>query len=57
LRLDGEVGTIEPGKRADLLVVAGDPLADITILRKREALALVMQNGVAAAGRLRSALL
>jgi imidazolonepropionase-like amidohydrolase len=23
--LDGELGTIEPGKRADLVVVAGDP--------------------------------
>ena len=26
LRLDGELGSIEPGKRADVVVVAGDPL-------------------------------
>ena len=29
LGVEGEVGTIEPGKLADLLVVAGDPLADL----------------------------
>lgn len=56
MRIDGEVGTIAAGKRADLLVVDGDPLTDITMLRRRESLALVMQNGMAAAGRLRSAL-
>ncbi len=31
--LANEVGTIEPGKRADLIVVDGDPLADIRALR------------------------
>ena len=56
MRIDGEVGTIQAGKRADLLVIDGDPLADISMLRRRESLALVMQNGVAAAGRLRAAL-
>ena len=56
MRIDGEVGTITVGKRADLLVVDGDPLTDITMLRRRESLALVMQNGVAAAGKLRAAL-
>ena len=56
MRIDGEVGTLTAGKRADLLVVDGDPLADISMLRRRESLALVMQNGVAAAGSLRAAL-
>jgi imidazolonepropionase-like amidohydrolase len=28
-RLEREVGTIEPGKTADLVAVAGDPLDDI----------------------------
>ena len=56
MRIDGEVGTITVGKRADLLVVDGDPLTDIAMLRRRESLALVMQNGVAAAGKLRAAL-
>ena len=30
--LDG-VGTVEPGKTADLLIVEGDPLEDISILQ------------------------
>jgi imidazolonepropionase-like amidohydrolase len=42
-RVDGEVGTLEPGKRADLIAVDGDPLADITALRR---VALVMKNGI-----------
>jgi imidazolonepropionase-like amidohydrolase len=28
-RLDGTVGTLQPGKRADLLVVDGDPTVNI----------------------------
>jgi len=42
LGVDGEVGTVEVGKRADLLLVAGDPLAD---LRALEAVAAVVQGG------------
>ncbi|WP_394848983.1 amidohydrolase family protein [Pendulispora brunnea] len=34
MHLDGQVGTIQPGKRADLIVVAGDPLRDIHDIRK-----------------------
>ncbi len=33
MRLDRELGTIERGKRADLIVVAGDPLANIAATR------------------------
>jgi imidazolonepropionase-like amidohydrolase len=40
-----QVGTIEPGKFADLLIVDGDPLADITVLQDRERLKLIMQGG------------
>ena len=29
LGLDGEVGTVEPGRLADLVLVAGDPLVDL----------------------------
>jgi imidazolonepropionase-like amidohydrolase len=50
LRLDREIGTLVAGKRADLLVVDGDPLADVTILRRKESLALVMKDGVGYAG-------
>ena len=35
LRLEHECGTIEEGKCADILVVDGDPLEDITILQDR----------------------
>jgi imidazolonepropionase-like amidohydrolase len=50
LRLDREIGTLEAGKQADLLVVDGDPLADVTILRRKASLALVMKGGVGYAG-------
>lgn len=42
LGLEAEVGTIAPGKRADLILVDGDPLQDITILEKGRAVRLVM---------------
>lgn len=32
LRVDTEVGTLTPGKRADLLIVRGDPLQDLRVL-------------------------
>lgn len=41
-RIDDRLGSIEPGKLADLILVAGDPLADITVLRR---LQRVMLNG------------
>jgi imidazolonepropionase-like amidohydrolase len=43
LGLAEEVGTLEPGKRADMVAVAGDPLADIGMLRK---VRLVLRDGV-----------
>lgn len=44
----GEVtGTLVPGKLADLLVVDGDPLADITILQDRARLLAVLKGGQA----------
>ena len=33
LGLSAEIGTIEPGKQADIVAVAGDPLQDVGILR------------------------
>jgi imidazolonepropionase-like amidohydrolase len=32
--LDGDSGTVEAGKRADLVLVNGNPLANISDLRK-----------------------
>ena len=43
--MDGELGTIEEGKLADLLVVDGDPLEDIAILQDRAHLSLIMKGG------------
>jgi imidazolonepropionase-like amidohydrolase len=40
--LDNELGTIEKGKRADLILLTGDPLADIHNTRKVE---YVISNG------------
>ncbi len=37
------VGTLEPGKRADIVAVAGDPLADLSVLQEMR---FVMKDGV-----------
>lgn len=42
LRRESELGTLERGKRADLILVAGDPLRDLAALRR---LRWVMQDG------------
>jgi imidazolonepropionase-like amidohydrolase len=47
-----EFGTVEKGKLADLVVVAGDPLADVTILQDPDRIALVLKDGRIAADRL-----
>jgi imidazolonepropionase-like amidohydrolase len=47
-----EFGTLEVGKLADVLVVDGDVLADISILERRERFIAVMQGGVIKAGQL-----
>jgi imidazolonepropionase-like amidohydrolase len=41
----GELGQIRPGYLADLLLVEGDPLEDVSLLRRRERLRLVMKGG------------
>ncbi len=47
-----EIGTLEPGKLADVLVVDGDVLANIRLLEDRHNLLAVMQGGRIKAGRL-----
>ena len=34
MKIDSEVGTLEPGKWADFVVLNADPLADITATRR-----------------------
>ncbi len=40
-----ELGSLAPGKVADVLVVDGDPLQDIAVLQQRERLHLIMKDG------------
>ena len=47
-----ELGTVEKGKLADLVVVNGDPLADISVLCDAKNIALVMKDGDVAANRM-----
>ena len=43
LRLDAQIGSLEPGKLADLVVIDGNPLDDITALHDR--VVFVMRGG------------
>jgi imidazolonepropionase-like amidohydrolase len=47
-----ELGTLEAGKLADVLVVDGDVVGDIGILEDRSRILAVLQGGVVKAGRL-----
>jgi imidazolonepropionase-like amidohydrolase len=45
LGIAAETGTVEPGKRAELLVVGGDPLADIAVLQDPDNLLAIVKAG------------
>ena len=47
-----EIGTLEAGKLADIVVVDGDILEDISLLEDRSRLLAVMQGGIIKAGSL-----
>jgi len=44
-RLEERTGTVEEGKDADLILVDGDPLADIGVLAQPERIVLVLKGG------------
>lgn len=41
----GELGKVQPGYYADLILVDGDPLADITVLQDHDKLNVIMKGG------------
>ena len=45
MEMEKELGTLQAGKLADLLVVDGDPAADITVLQDSTRIDVVMKNG------------
>jgi imidazolonepropionase-like amidohydrolase len=45
MQLEGQLGTIEPGMLADVLVVQGDVARDVTLLQNRANLAAVISRG------------
>ena len=45
LDMAAQIGTIEAGKYADLLVVAGDPSKDVKLLQDKENIEVVMKGG------------
>ena len=43
--MEDQLGTVEEGKLADLLLVDGDPLSDIGLLENRERIRMVVLDG------------
>jgi imidazolonepropionase-like amidohydrolase len=51
LGMKDKIGTVEPGKEADLVVVKKDPLKDIKVLQEMENIELVLKGGEIVADR------
>ena len=45
-------GAIEPGLRADIVAMPGNPLEDIAVLQRRDNLKLIMKGGRVVKNRL-----
>ena len=45
MMMDDKVGTLEPGKLADIVIVNGNPLDDISMLTKEERIGMVIKGG------------
>jgi imidazolonepropionase-like amidohydrolase len=50
MRLDREVGTLKAGKYADMLVIDGNPLSDISVLADESRLEMVIKSGAPVGG-------
>jgi imidazolonepropionase-like amidohydrolase len=44
-RMSDKIGTVEPGKYADLLVVAGNPLKNLRVFQNQDNLRVIMKGG------------
>ncbi|ABQ70424.1 amidohydrolase [Rhizorhabdus wittichii RW1] len=43
--MEGRLGTVAPGAFADLIVLDGDPLADVALFERHEAIRLIVKDG------------
>jgi imidazolonepropionase-like amidohydrolase len=43
--MSDRIGTVEPGKYADLLVVAGNPLRNLRVFQIQDNLKVIMKGG------------
>jgi imidazolonepropionase-like amidohydrolase len=46
-RMESQIGSVEPGKYADLIVVKGNPLKDLRVFQNQDNLHLIMKGGQA----------
>jgi imidazolonepropionase-like amidohydrolase len=45
MRMEDQLGQVKPGFLADLILIDGDPLADITVLQDKDKLLAIMKDG------------
>jgi imidazolonepropionase-like amidohydrolase len=43
--MERDIGTVEPGKLADLIVIEGNPLRDLRVFQNLDSVRLIMKGG------------